>query len=726
MFLLILQYLPNDACRRRLLFVSRSWKSFLVSEPSLWPYLNTRLERDIGDHDALWTGRGSVNAPKPGGGIRALEITLGGRPNNRGKRHGDWINTPTMSERFHRLNCAIHVACIATAVDEQGRCVPVRPSTLRSLTISLEPNTSVSVAFLHELSQATRFAIYKFLERYVLPWMQTLRAVSDALALPRVHIDVRVPHLRISGTFFQQWVNVVVLTIRGDTMEDDGDVYPVDQRGWSGPVDDEGRPIDCEMLPNLIVLSLSGAVIPRSLRLPWIPSLVRIHLNSVEFESYTFFLLIRLCRSTLEYLECKEVTFEEEADHGLEDWHAMVNLRDSTMVDDHLFVDDRSDTSDDQHDQPAPIILPNLRILIIAGEITPPFFSSLEFVDSLSGEAPSYPTPIFVMPSLNLLSMDEIVTEQDAIENQSESPLAILGRSAPNVVDFKLSNCTSLDASVFQCFASMAGAISILDLSSSSVTDRLVCHLPGLLPQLDSIDVRGCTDVTIQAVARIVENIRNDRNGAPGVREVYIDRPQYGSAAEYDAYAWLDWVGVLRRDEFDFEGDGPEVGDPHRRAWIKAGKTDAQREERNRREAKEQKERLLAAEHLANMVASYGMGASGTGVGAGGRILPASLTSIRLPVVPPIRRSLPTPPVTMEEDLMLSIDPNLDASPEDPASTAIDIEPTISVVAVIDPSLTSTDPRTTAIEIDSSSPTIDPRLAALERRSASEDGGGIQ
>lgn len=502
-------------------------------------------------------------------------------------------------------------------------------------------------------------------------------------------------------------------------------MYELDQRGWSGPLDSERRPIHPELLPNLHVLRIAGVSISRTLQLPWIPSLTRIHLDSVSFESYNFFLLIRLCRSTLEYLECKEVTFEDDADHALEDWHEMVDRRDAAMVDDHIFADDRSDTSDEQHDQPAPIILPNLRVLILTGEYTPPIFSSLEYVDSISGEAASYPTPIFYMPSLNLIQMDEIATEQDAIENASESPLAILGRSAPNVVDFQLSNCTSSDASVFQCFASMAGAISKIDLSTSTITDRLVCRLPGLLPQLDSIDVRGCADVTIQAVARIVEVIRNSRNGAPGVKEVFIDGPQYGSAAEYDAYAWLDWVGVLRRDELDFEGDGPDVGDRRRRAWIKAGKMDAQREERMRREAKEQTERLIAAENLANMVASYGMGGSGTGTGAGagGRILPASLATMRLPAVPSSGRPLPTPPVTMEEDLTPSIDPNLDDSPVDPLSTAIAVDPIFPVVAAIDPSLTRTDPRTTAIEIDSSSAAIDPRLAALERRAASEGGG---
>lgn len=170
-FLLILQYLPSDHTRRRLLFVSRSWKSFLVSEPSLWPYFEAHLEHDTGDYDALWTGRGSVNAPKPGGGIRVLGIILRGQPNSRGNRHGDLVNTPTMIHRFNRLNYAIHSACIATVLDEQGRRVQVRPSTLRCLNVVLEPNTAVSLAFLHELSHATQYDIYQSLERSVFPWM---------------------------------------------------------------------------------------------------------------------------------------------------------------------------------------------------------------------------------------------------------------------------------------------------------------------------------------------------------------------------------------------------------------------------------------------------------------------------------------------------------------------------------------------------------------------------
>lgn len=343
--------------------------------------------------------------------------------------------------------------------------------------------------------------------------------------------------------------------------------------GWTG----ERQP--GASVSHLRQLTLHGTTV-RELALPLMPHLSHISLSNVSWEGRSFFLLLRLCRSTLVSLECVDLEMIEIEGNEAEDWQMNVDVRDPNLVDAHFFNE-----ADSLEEEVMPIVFPVLQHLHLSHEVTPPFFASLEYGDfAIDGEA-AYPTPNFVMPALVRAVMDDISVETDA--EDGDGPLTVFGRNSPSLLTFELTSSLANDQAIFACLAGMQGRLRHLVLTDTNVTDRLLVHLPSLTPRLQSLDVRRC-DVTIQGVARLVEVSRDcagrpDQLGFGRLTQVRVDPPRW-SDAEYVAYRWLAYVGFLVRDEWDFESDGPPRAEDRRR-WIRAGKLDYEKEEQKRRNA---------------------------------------------------------------------------------------------------------------------------------------------
>lgn len=243
---------------------------------------------------------------------------------------------------------------------------------------------------------------------------------------------------------------------------------------------------------------------------------------------------------------------------------------------------------------PAPIIFTSLEVLTITQECTPPLFASLE--NYYPYKSTPYPTPIFVMPSLHTITITDLTLTALSFEGQplapttDENPLTVLGRNCPNLQVLRIRNCLVGDEGIFECLASLTGGkLRELDLRETDVGDRLLCNLVGLVGGLEEINLRG-TEVTVQGVARFVQIFReywscfelSDSSSLQRrkIKKVFIDPPlqspapnqrDKGEIAELTAYNWLEFWGVLVRDEGDFVGDGPGNEREWRR-WKKAGK----------------------------------------------------------------------------------------------------------------------------------------------------------
>lgn len=371
------------------------------------------------------------------------------------------------------------------------------------------------------------------------------------------------------------------------------------------PPDNQGRLYFIPILPNLQSIFWSGTQISRSLAFPDMPCLTTLVLTSVVWEGKGFFFLLRKIRKTLAHLECVDFNFQEdEGDEGWSDFDNFINILDPKLLDDHHFPEVKSDGSDvDFMTEPAPIILPSLHTLILVNESTPPLFASLEHYDT-SGESPPFPTPVFHMPNLQTARFEETNLEEEDYVDDSDTALAVFGRNAPNITVLSISGTGATPKALFHCFAGMSAKIIDLDLNNSLASDALILRLKDLTPRLEVLDVRRCTDITIQGVARLAETMRDDYEGKHRMKEVKVDAPEWGDA-ELTAYLWLDYVGVLRRPDWDFEGYGP-TSKVEQMKFRKLGKRDSEVVERERLAAQEKQERATQQAYLLKLQKDFG------------------------------------------------------------------------------------------------------------------------
>ncbi|GAA5918807.1 hypothetical protein JCM1841_002747 [Sporobolomyces salmonicolor] len=601
-FLTILRFLPA-ADHLRLCLVSRAWYSFLINEPHFWSSLSLRLEEDEVPMVLRWCDRATRKGSKTGGGFQTLACTLGAFWDRRRQSFCGLVPLDVVRQRFAEALGLAEQASVV--VDQRGALVQqgtrAKLSTLETFVLCLQPN-SIDVAYvLYDLGMMANRPLFESLEHFIL--------------------SARLPCFPLRKRILTIFPKLKTLSIDVPTVGDH--VHLVDgARGWAWQqAPTRSDPVDS--LEYLHSLRLRGVYVAADLYFPALPALTSLRLQDVRWQGKSLFLLLRLARRTLQVLECNDLLLEEVEDE-MHDWSEFVDVREPHLVDDHMFSDSGSDRSG-SFDVPAPIVFPRLRTLHLSG-MTPPLFASLEYYETSSGSE-YLPTPVFVMPRLALVYLDELSVDHEILTDDSQAPLPVLGRNAPLVEHLALTNCIMSDYSVFTCLASMSARITHLNFFESTVSDLLLAKLPDLTPHLKFLDVRGCAEVTIQGVARLVEVIRGRSDeGRYHVDEVMVDPPQW-SDHDWIAYRWLDFVGILRRDDFDFEGLGPR--DPgERQKWVRIGKRDVQWEYKLKlaeKERLEEEAKRLHAEKLRAFVAARGTSSSGGasrrdggGVGAGG------------------------------------------------------------------------------------------------------------
>lgn len=398
---------------------------------------------------------------------------------------------------------------------------------------------------------------------------------------------------------------------------------PVSTRGWKWTYPtNQQRPESLDYLRNLFI---QGAIISQEIIIPaGLPVLTHLTLDNVRWEGKGIFKLLRLARRTLTHLELYNFSFDPAQDEA-EEFDCCIDERDPDLIDDIEYTDLR----DPDNPQPAPILFANLLNLKLAGT-TPPLFANLQFLEN-EVDVEEWPTPIFLMPKLIRAQFDDLHIDPETFEDYTLSPLPTFGRNAPHIQRLVLTSCIVSDDAVFSCLAAMSARIRLLDFYDSSVSDALLSRLPYLTPRLAHLDVRQCPDVTCQGVARLVEVLRqlNDE-GELGLKEVWVEPPQY-SDYDWRAYRWLDFIGILKRDEVDWEGTGPKNW-KERREWIKEGKKDSAWEFKEAMKKKDEEDALIkkmaAAQQLEMLKNQVGGSGSSSMVPSGG---PASYSKISMP-----------------------------------------------------------------------------------------------
>ncbi|GAA6020184.1 hypothetical protein JCM10207_004360 [Rhodosporidiobolus poonsookiae] len=599
-FLNVLSFLDQNDIER-LLGVSRAWCSYLTSEPSLWTTVTTDLSVDD-----LWRVQricrfSDINRKRSSGGIRHLDIRLACQKGPR-LMYDDTVSHEEATSKLDAVLDAVFRASVLTnALDHPPGGPRPALSTVKTFALKLYPNTSTPAYVLHALSQWTGSALFDDLERFSL--------------------FASMPELLVAGHFLYLFPNLVELSIAVPSVG--AHMRAVHLNRWLWQPRQPLR-VSPRGLRRLRSIFLSGVRIAE-LELPPLPALETLGLDQLEWEGKGVYHLIRLARRTLRTIECHDVRLTEARDVG-DDFATQVDIREPHLVDGHLF-----DESDEEmaFSEPAPIILPSLTSLVLDGA-TWPLFANLEPFEVEADDAEPWPTPILVMPNLISARLDDTpVDTTESFLDDYHAPLAVLGRSAPDVQELSLRSLLTCDESVLSCLAAMNARIVSLDLSGSGITDALVVQLPNLTPNLHYLDVRNCADVSSQGVARAVEVIRDRHDeGDTKVVGVWVDRPSSNAdPACWRARAWLDFVGVLLRDERDFEGDGPQ--DPKkRRQWIVEGKRDQQWQYKIAWEEKERQEREAAAKARAHAEAYLLRGGGGSGASGHHRIDLSPLSQI--------------------------------------------------------------------------------------------------
>lgn len=588
-FLLMLHYV-EPAQRYDLCRVSRSWYWFLTTEPVLWPTLHhVHLHHDQSWLLLTWIKRANYHA-KQRGGINSLAIDL---RNCRQER-----NAATPGGRTRDLCSLLEQSCVPVVQDSAGRRFN-GVSTIRHLQLELEPDSQAAFEVLAILTRRARTAVFYHL------------ATLD--------ISTRLPSFVVHTHFLSIWPNVHSIKVTNAPYN-----YPPNQRPpryeWSeiAAPKPNGRMQVCQ---NLQSIELVGVNVQQfySTLMPVMTSLV---LSGVTWTGRSFFYLLRIVRKSLVTLDCSDLTLEEIDGRETDDWSMHVMVTNPDLVDDHIFPDVDSQASEEYAEEPAPIIFPRLQRLFLSGEDTPPFFASLEFVEST--QSSSLPTPIFVMPALLDAAFVEMPADLESFADDAEGALATFGRNAPNLLTLSLFNSNMSDLALFHCLAGLMGKLQVLNLCSTTITDKLIARLPALVPRLVELDVTGCDDISLQGVARCVETMADPDDEKRKLKVVKVDSPRYFDA-DYEAWSWLDWIGVLHRDEWDFTGLGPSEemdGGNARRRWIVNGKLDSQKEERRLREERAEQMRIAMRkqeeELNARLVSQFGFQPGGASSASGG------------------------------------------------------------------------------------------------------------
>ncbi|BGP28589.1 hypothetical protein JCM10296v2_000325 [Rhodotorula toruloides] len=584
-FLNVLTFLePDDLAR--MTRVSSAWRTVINNEPRLWSTLSVALDDNDDMQKASYTclrACGKNGGRSGAGGIRSLVVRLRYIEDQHGLC-GDIIPHEVVQARLQNLFKAVAWAS-ARRRDQPHAIMPFGPpatsaSTLRRLVVLLHPNTIASAYALHEIAEWAHE-----------PLFSALREVTVHAALPGLILGDRVLSL---------FPNVSSLDV---TIRMNGRPHqrvPVGE--WTWQPRRSVQPV--QTLPSLDALHWRNLVV-LDLAMPRLPALRTLELKSIRWVGRSFFMLLRIARRTLVTIHFTDLVIEESGD-PFEDWVDFVDVRDPEFIDDPVPpLDDH--TADVV---PAPIRFPALRHLAIKGQTPPLFAPSPSSEVDFDLDVEHFPTPLFVMPALETCDLVETSFDDD-LEYVSEiSQLAALGANAPQVKQLILNSISIDDLAVCACLSNMCAALTYLDLSESSISDHAILQLPDLVPKLEILDVRLCTEVSCQGVARVVEVVlsRTD-SGWSKMKRVYLDSPT-DSWADWQAYYWLDFVGVLGRDEFDFEGDGPAK--PHERdQWKKTGKRDPHWQERLAwKEEHEMKIKYFA--HAAAYPAATGSGSGAT------------------------------------------------------------------------------------------------------------------
>ncbi|GAA6061041.1 hypothetical protein JCM10212_004615 [Sporobolomyces blumeae] len=588
-FLTILRFLsPRDQLRARL--VSKSWSAFVEAEPRFWDQATFVLERDDLNLLDLSLSRAVGNGNRKRGGLRSLVVR-----NNAGwdQRRARYCPLIPLQELVARSRAVLALAERATVrFDSAGRAMRSaangRYSTLDRLVLDLRVNLNDT---LHVMDDLARWS--------------TTPVFAD---LKELDLSVAVPLLPLHDNALLLFPKLRSLAIQVPPHSNTMHRVPSSQWYFGCAADDSHLPTTLDYLQHLVI---AGATLTAGLTLPdAVPRLTSICLSNVRWTGKALFLLLRRARRTLESLELSDLTFESSRDEA-EDWALYVDVREPDLTDGHVFPTPAPGEDEAYFEDPAPIIFPRLRSLQLSAG-TPPLFSSLADWDT-SPEGEELPTPIFVMPALEYLNLDDIHLEPDgAVEDESLTPLPTLGRNAAAIERFVLSNCVVDDFNLLACFAAMSSRITVLDLSASTVSDQLLARLPRLTPNLRHLDVRVCPEVTCQGVARLVEVVRGlSDEGVFGIEKVFVDHPEYRDR-NLLAYEWLDFVGILERDEDDFAGSGPK--DPKaRRIWVVEGKKDEMWKYKELLRRREHQEQLMKAEAARQLAAMSGHGGGGSG-----------------------------------------------------------------------------------------------------------------
>ncbi|GAA5837404.1 hypothetical protein JCM9279_005674 [Rhodotorula babjevae] len=625
----VLSYLSqSDAaplCR-----VSRSWNYHISNDARLWSTLVTYLDADEDDMcravclRASSTGGGlKRSGGGGGGGIRALRIVLGSTRDRHGRHVDRWPQAYIVQRVRYVLDLVSHASVSVSAV-AHGSTAAVTPprtcSSLRTLDVELRPNTHTSLDVIGYLGRSSRIPLFRNLRE--------------------VRFQVAAPDFELFGAWLKMFPSVTTFEFKADPISRIMAALETSSWVWENPLAQGVQSLD-----HLETLKLSGVFLGE-LELPTLPALKHLEVHHSHWEGYSIFYLLRHARRTLETVCIDQVEFPPTRSPA-DDWLEYVHPRLPSLIDPGDVVAPFATPSCEA----VPILLPALRNLTVVGP-SPPFFASMDSVDLSSSYSYNdddyYSTPVLCMPNLEHCFLDSVDVE--TFEEEALAPLAVLGRNAPLVTHLTLNALTVSDYQMHYCLAGMAAKVTTLDLYQSTVTDWLLARLPSLVPSLKVLDVRMC-EVTPQGVARLVERIRDlNDEGQSKVEQVLLDPPTR-DWAEHAAYGWLDFVGVLKRDDTDPEGDGPPVDDVDaRRRWVKEGKRDEDWEYKElvaQLEAAEQERRALEARERAFKASLFGSSSASSssssrgGGGGGGQVGPSAVGPSSVPWAPP--RSAPAP-----------------------------------------------------------------------------------
>ncbi|KAM0756024.1 hypothetical protein T439DRAFT_320714 [Meredithblackwellia eburnea MCA 4105] len=578
LFLLTLDFLqPSAREKTSLLLVSKAWHGAMLSEPSLWTDVVVRIDVEPSFELALrWIQRSSVNSSNSNslgrGGVQALAIRL----DDPGQNATDFLGL--LETRYHTILEHLDEACVLKHPRGQQPRTPSQ-STLRILNCDFRPYAHATLVMLNIIGQSASAPVF-----------------ND---LYSVEIWAGIPDLPISHSFFTLWPSAPHVRFICAPVSQNTPKVPKQELGWLPPTDTEEVPATPINLGHLLV---QNAYITPDLSLPLVPCLTYLQLHNVVWEGKAFFFLLRLCRKTLKALECvKFALVEAENPKYTDDWLEYVDITDPELTDNYKVVE--WEDEEEPLEEVAPINFPLLRALTLSGNVTQPFFASLDILENMP-EGIQVSTPNFIMPQLERARFDHIdldLEEEEYGELDEEplgtSPLAMFGQRAPNVVDLDLSRCLVNDGSLFACFESMHSCLRRLALRDTQVTDRLLIRLHSLTPHLEALDVRSCDLVSVQGVARLVELSRDSPHSSRRLNRVQVDAPAFGFGyreGEELAHNWLEFIEVLVRDEWDFESLGP-ANEVDRRRWVKYGKLDLAKE--MERQRLEEERRLLEARY---------------------------------------------------------------------------------------------------------------------------------